>query len=54
MATLSIAPLTPTIGAEIAGVDLSQALDAETRSAIATALGEHMALVFHDQTLTPE
>ena len=54
MANLTIAPLTPTIGAVISGVDLSQALDAETRSAIATALGEHMALVFHDQTLTPE
>ncbi len=54
MTGLTIRPLTPSIGAEISGVDLSSNLDADTRSAIAAALGEHLALVFHDQALTPE
>ncbi|MEI7711463.1 MAG: TauD/TfdA family dioxygenase [Rhodospirillales bacterium] len=54
MTGLTIVPLTPTIGAEISGVDLSRPLDVATRTAIATALGEHMALVFHDQSFTPE
>jgi taurine dioxygenase len=54
MTGLKIAPLHPSIGAEVSGVDLSRRLDADTRSAIATALGEHLALVFHDQSFTPE
>ncbi len=54
MAGLTITPLSPSIGAEISGVDLSRPLDAETRSAIATALGDHLALVFHDQSFTPD
>ena len=54
MAGLTITPLHPSIGAEISGVDLSRPLDAGTRIAIAAALGEHLALVFHDQSFTPE
>lgn len=54
MSGLTITPLTPSIGAEVSGIDLSRPLDAETRTAIATALGEHLALVFHDQSFTPD
>jgi len=54
MAGLSIKPLTPSIGAEVSGVDLSKPLDADTRTGIAKALGEHLALVFHDQSFTPD
>jgi taurine dioxygenase len=54
MAGLSIKPLTASIGAEVSGVDLSKPLDADTRMWIARALGEHLALVFHDQSFTPD
>jgi len=51
---MKVTPLHPSLGAEIAGVDLSRPVDAPTREALGRALGEHLALVFHDQTLTPE
>jgi taurine dioxygenase len=35
-------------------VDLSRPVDAETKDALSRALAEHLALVFHDQSLTPE
>src|SRR6202521_3110141 len=54
MAQLEIKPLHPSIGAEIAGVDLSKPLDESTRQALVHALADHLALVFHDQSLTPE
>jgi len=54
MAEITVTKLTPTIGAEISGVDLSKELDAATRDALDKALAEHLALVFHDQTLTPD
>ena len=54
MAGLTITPLHPSIGAEISGVDLSRPLDAGTRTAIAEAPGEHLALVLHDQPFTPD
>jgi taurine dioxygenase len=53
MAALRITPLHPSLGAEVAGVDLAQPLDAATRDALTRALGDHLALVFRDQTLTP-
>lgn len=53
MAPLTITKLTPALGAEIAGVDLARPLDAETKQALVHALAEHLALVFHDQELTP-
>jgi taurine dioxygenase len=53
MARLEITPLHPSLGAEIAGVDLSAPLDDATRQALNRALADHLALVFHDQTLTP-
>ena len=40
-------------GAEVAGVDLSRPVDAATRDVLSRALADHLALVFHDQSLTP-
>ena len=54
MAQLTITKLKPGIGAEVSGIDLSRPIDAETREALSQALAEHLALVFHGQTLTPE
>ena len=51
--TLRITPLHPSLGAEVAGIDLSQPVDAPTREALERALADHLALVFHDQSLTP-
>jgi len=53
MTTLQITPLHPSLGAEIAGVDLSKPIDGSTRKALSDALGEHLALVFRNQSLTP-
>jgi taurine dioxygenase len=54
MPEMTITPLTPAIGAEISGIDLSQPVDSATREKLSLALAEHLALVFHDQSLTPE
>lgn len=50
---LSIKPLTPSIGAEIHGVDLAEAPhNAELMAAISQAFLDHQVLVFRDQQLT--
>ncbi len=51
---LDIRPLTPTIGAEIRGLDCSQPFDDETRAAVRAAWLEHLVVFFPDQRLTPE
>ncbi|HTY79320.1 MAG TPA: TauD/TfdA family dioxygenase, partial [Candidatus Bathyarchaeia archaeon] len=51
--TLRVTPLHPSLGAEVAGVELSRPIDASTREALGRALGDHLALVFRDQALTP-
>jgi taurine dioxygenase len=51
---LTITPLQHTLGAEIAGIDLRQPLDAETKEVLSQMLAEHLVLVFPDQSLTPE
>jgi taurine dioxygenase len=53
MARLEITPLHPSLGALVAGVDLSAPLDDATRQALNRALADHLALVFRDQALTP-
>jgi taurine dioxygenase len=53
-ASLTITPLHASLGAEVAGVDLARPLAAETRQALSRALADHLALVFREQTLTPE
>ena len=53
MATLQITPLHSSLGAAVAGVDLSKPIDEPTRRTLTRALADHLALVFHDQSLTP-
>jgi taurine dioxygenase len=45
--------LTHTLGAEVAGIDLSQPLDQQTKRALHDAWIEHAVLVIRDQQLTP-
>jgi taurine dioxygenase len=54
MPDTTVTPLTASIGAEVSGIDLARPLDSDTRVALANALAEHLALVFHDQQLTPD
>lgn len=51
---MEIKPLTPHIGAEVHGVDLSQPLDNESMAALQQAFLDWMVLVFRDQNLTRE
>ena len=51
--TLSIAKLTPAIGAEISGVDLSRLSNAEA-SALHDALMAHQVIFFRDQKMSVE
>jgi taurine dioxygenase len=53
MSALTITPLHPSLGAAVSGIDLAQPTDPDTREALSHALAEHLALVFHDQALTP-
>ena len=52
--TLTFTPLTPTIGAEISGVDLGTQLDPQTEDAIYQALLKHQVIFFRDQEISPE
>lgn len=49
---IAIELLSPTIGAEISGVDLSKPLGNETFQIVHDALMEHLVIFFHDQELT--
>lgn len=48
-----VKPLAPVMGAEILGLDLSEALDTATFEAIHQALLDHLVIVFRDQRLSP-
>ena len=50
---MKIDPVTPTIGAEISGIDLSKELDSATEDQIYDALLKHLVLFFRDQELPP-
>jgi taurine dioxygenase len=52
--TIRVEPLTPTVGAEISGVDLGQTLTALQFDEIHTALMRHAVIFFRDQQLTIE
>ncbi len=51
--SFSIDPLTPTIGAEIVGLDLSRPLDPATLDAVYRTLIDHLVIFFRDQELPP-
>ncbi len=51
---LKVAPLTPCIGAEISGIDLTQEQDDATIAEIRAALLAHKVVFFRDQFITPE
>ena len=51
---ITITPLTPNLGAEISGVDLSAPLSNADFDAIHRAFVTHSVLVFRDQDLSPE
>ena len=48
------APLSPTVGAEIDGVSLSDPMDEETFDEVHRALLEYKVIFFRDQEITPE
>ncbi|WP_022720322.1 TauD/TfdA family dioxygenase [Rhodopseudomonas sp. B29] len=52
--TIEVKRLTPTIGAEIGGVDLGRDLSDEQFAEIHRALDENLAIVFRDQDITRE
>ncbi len=54
VAVLEVRPLTPTIGAEIHGVDLRLPLDAQTLSEVRAALLDWKVVFFRDQDITTE
>ncbi|RYJ29173.1 alpha-ketoglutarate-dependent taurine dioxygenase [Streptomyces sp. L-9-10] len=52
--TIEVDSLTPVIGAEVSGVDLSQELSEEQLGEVKAAFLDHHVLVFRDQFLTQE
>ena len=52
--SLTLLPMTPTIGAEVEGVDLSRPLEARTIAALRKALLDWKVLFFRDQDITTE
>jgi taurine dioxygenase len=52
--TIEVRPLSPVIGAEIDGVDLSRDLSNRQFAEIRRALLDHLVIVFRDQTLSAE
>jgi taurine dioxygenase len=51
--SFSVAPLTPYIGAEIGGIDVTRPLDPATVHEIRAALLEHQVIFFRDQDFDP-
>ena len=54
METMEIRELSPAIGAEIHGIDLSKPLAADQFSAIRRAYHDYGVIFFRDQVITPE
>jgi len=52
--SIDIHPLSPALGAQISGVDLSRDLTGEQRNVIERALLDHQVLFFRDQPITPQ
>jgi taurine dioxygenase len=53
-AQLAVSPLTPTIGAEIGGIDLRDPLDGASKERLRAALLEWKVLFFRDQDIDTE
>lgn len=51
---MKVTRLSPHIGAEVTGIDLSNPIDEEARRDLNAAVVEHVALVIRDQEFTPE
>lgn len=51
---ITVQPIAGALGAEISGVDLSQALSDETIGDIRQALLDHLVIFFRDQDITPQ
>lgn len=51
---IDVRPLTPTIGAEIFGVDLGGEISNQQYDALHEALMRHLVIFFRDQKMTPE
>ncbi|PZQ59940.1 MAG: taurine dioxygenase [Phenylobacterium zucineum] len=51
--SMQVKPLTPTIGALVEGVDLSQGVSADLAGALRAELLKHQVLFFEDQHLSP-
>lgn len=54
MTAMTVTPFDAPLGAEVSGIDLSKPVDEATKLALSNALAEHLALVFRDQSLTPD
>lgn len=54
IAAFELHPLTPRIGAEVTGIDLSRPLDPRTRDHLRAALLDRKVLFFRDQPITTE
>lgn len=52
--TLTLDKLTPVIGAEVSGIDLSQPLGNQQREELHRALAENLVIFFRDQHITPQ
>jgi alpha-ketoglutarate-dependent 2,4-dichlorophenoxyacetate dioxygenase len=52
--TISIRPLAPFIGGEVAGIDITRPLAPEEAAEIERGMDRHAVLVFHDQRFTDE
>ncbi|WP_428933844.1 TauD/TfdA dioxygenase family protein [Streptomyces sp. ACT015] len=52
--TFTLSPITPLLGAEISGLDLSRELTPQQEKELTHAFHAHHVLVFRDQDLTPE
>lgn len=52
--TISVAPITPLLGAEVTGLDLSLELTPQQEKELKDAFQAHHVLVFRDQDITPE
>ena len=52
--TISVAPLSPVIGAEVSGIDLSKPMGQQTFHELHDALMTHLVLFFRDQDMTLE